>query len=73
MKYDFSTPGIKAMYNDSLEDIFSALEDKNKDLTIGELHINISIGNRKIEIPIGADAFEILFDSIKKIHQLEEL
>lgn len=68
VKYDFSTHGIKAMYNDSLEEIFSALADENENFTIEDLDIKITIGNREIKIPIAADIFELLFESLSKMH-----
>ncbi len=68
VKYDFSTQGIKAMYNDSLEEIFSALAEENKDFSIEDLDIKITIGKREIEIPLYADAFEMLFECLNEMH-----
>lgn len=67
VNYDFSSQGIKAMYNDSLGDIFSALEGKHPDFAIEEMNIKITIGNKEIEIPMYADAFEMLFECLNTI------
>jgi hypothetical protein len=56
------------MYNDSLGDIFSALEGKHPDFAIEELDIKITIGNKEIEIPMYADAFEMLFECLNEMH-----
>lgn len=71
-KYDFSEPGISAMYRDCLEMIFSALSGENPDFTINELDINISIGDKEITIPIHADTFEELFSSLNEIYNILE-
>lgn len=71
-KYDFSEPGIAAMYRDSLELIFSTLSGENPDFTIDELDINISIGDKEITVPIHADAFEELFSCLNEINNILE-
>ena len=43
VKYDFTSQGIKALYNDSLKDIFSALEGKHPDYAIEEMNIKIGL------------------------------
>ena len=72
VKYEFTTQGIKAMYNDSLEEIFSALAEENENFAIDDLDIKITLGNKTIEIPISADAFEILFSCINEIKETED-
>ena len=67
-KYDFSEYGIKEMYHDSLEMIWDALEDKHPDFNISERDIHISIGDKKIIVPLHADSFEMLFDCLEKIN-----
>lgn len=69
IEYVFSTDGIKAMYNDSLNEIFSALEGENEKFSIEDLDIKISIGDKFIAIPIYADAFELIFDCMKEINK----
>lgn len=68
-KYEFSDLGIKAMYRDSLGMVFSALCGENRDFTIEELDIHISIGDKEINIPIYADAFEMIFDCLHEINR----
>ena len=68
-KYDFSNLGIKEMYNDSLEMIWDALEEKHPDFNISDLDINISIGDKKIIVPLHADSFEMLFACLEKISE----
>ena len=40
-KYDFSRHGVRAMANDTLDLIFSALNGENKDFKIEELELEI--------------------------------
>ena len=68
-KYDFSNLGIKEMYNDSLEMIWDAMEGKHPDFNISDLDINISIGDKKIIVPLHADSFEMLFTCLEKISE----
>jgi hypothetical protein len=68
-KYDFSDLGIKEMYNDSLEMIWDALEEKHPDFNISDLDIHISIGDKKIIVPLHADSFEMLFTCLEKISE----
>lgn len=68
VKYDFTSQGIKALYNDSLKDIFSALEGKHPDYAIEEMNIKITICDKEIEIPMYADAFEMLFECLNEMH-----
>ena len=70
-KYDFSDLGIKEMYADSLEMVWDALEDKHPDFNISDLDINITIGNKKIIVPLHADSFEMLFTCLEKIAEEE--
>lgn len=72
-KYDFSENGINAMYNDSLETIYSVLNSKNCDALLEKQDINISIGNKKVTVPICADAFEMLFDFLREAEKEENL
>lgn len=72
-EYAFNKYGINAMYNDSLDLIFSVLEDENSDSLIDEININISIGDKKMVIPICADAFEKLFDYIREAEREDQL
>lgn len=69
IEYVFSTDGIKAMYNDSLNEIFSALEGENEKFSIEDLDIKISIGDKFITIPIYAEAFELVFDCLNEINE----
>lgn len=66
-KYDFSEYGIREMYFNSLDMIFSALCGENPDFALNELDINISIGDKEISVPINADSFEMLFSCLKEI------
>jgi hypothetical protein len=68
-KYDFTEHGIKEMYYDSLDMIFDAMEDKNPNFALDELNINISIGDKKIIVPLHADSFEMLFTCLEKINE----
>ena len=70
-KYDFNEYGIKEMYYDSLDMIFDAMEEKNPDFALSDLDINISIGDKKITIPLHADSFEMLFECLEKIAEEE--
>lgn len=70
-KYAFTELGIKAMYNDSLEMTWDALEDKHPDFNISDLDINITIGDKKIIVPLHADSFEMLFECLEKINEEE--
>ena len=66
-KYKCTPNGVKAMYEDSLDIIWEALEDKHPDFNISDLDINISIGDKKIIVPLHADSFEMLFTCLEKI------
>jgi hypothetical protein len=70
-KYSFSENGIKEMYNDSLEMVWDALEDKHPDFNISDLDINITIGDKQIIVPLHADSFEMLFECLEKIAEEE--
>lgn len=70
-KYNFNEYGIKEMYYDSLDMIFSAMEGEHPDFTLDELDINISIGDKKIIVPLHADSFEMLFTCLEKINEEE--
>lgn len=65
-KYNFSPQGVKHMYNDALEMIFTTLQGESKDYTIEELDINITIGDKEITVPLNADIFEELFQLLEK-------
>ena len=67
-KYDFSENGINELYNDCLEMVWDALEDKHPDFNISDLDINISIGDKKLIIPLHADSFEMLFEFLEKLN-----
>jgi hypothetical protein len=68
-KYDFTEHGIKEMYYDSLDMISDAMEDKNPNFALDQLNINISIGDKKIIVPLHADSFEMLFTCLEKINE----
>ena len=70
-EYKFTAAGIKRMYDDSLEMVWDALEDKHPDFNISDLDINISIGDKKIIVPLHADSFEMLFTCLEKINEEE--
>ena len=72
-EYAFNDAGINAMYNDCVDLVFSVLENENFDSLIDGININISIGDKKIIIPICADAFEKLFDYIKEAEKENQL
>ena len=72
-EYGFNKNGISAMYSDCLDLIFTVLESENFDSLIDEININISIGDKKMVIPICADAFEKLFDYIKEAEREDQL
>ena len=72
-EYAFNDAGINAMYNDCVDLVFSVLESENFDSLIDGININISIGDKKIIIPICADAFEKLFDYIKEAEKENQL
>ena len=61
-EYKFTQAGIKAFERDTLAEIFSALEGINKDFTIEELDIKISIGDKYITLPTYAEIFDALTD-----------
>lgn len=67
-EYDFSRVGIQKLYSDTLDAVFSALDGENKDYTIEELNINITIGDKQISVPMYADSFEGLFDFLTEAH-----
>ena len=74
-KYAFTRAGVKALEHDSLNLIFSALEEENKDFDISELDFKITIGNLVTEIPCLSHNFEAFFDAlaeVAKIHEEEE-
>ena len=72
-EYAFNEDGVNAMYNDCVDLVFSVLESENFDSLIDGININISIGDKKIIIPICADAFEKLFDYIKEAEREDKL
>ena len=67
--YDFSKHGIKAMANDTLDLIFSALSGENKDFNIEELEFKISIGDKEICLPTFAEVYDMLFDCLEDIEK----
>lgn len=74
-KYTFSRAGVKALENDSLTLISSALDGENKDFDISELNFKITIGNLETEIPCLAHNFEAFFDALAEVaknHEEEE-
>ena len=72
-EYAFNEDGVNAMYKDCVDLVFSVLESENFDSLIDGININISIGDKKIIIPICADAFEKLFDYIKEAEKENQL
>ena len=72
-EYAFNEDGVNAMYNDCVDLVFSVLESENFDSLIDGININISIGDKKIIIPICADTFEKLFDYIKEAEREDKL
>lgn len=59
-EYKLSKAGVKTFEHDTLEEIFAALEGKNKNFTIEELYIKITIGDKFIKIPAFAEVFDAL-------------
>ena len=70
-KYDFSKLGVNAMYHDSLLMVWDALDNVHPDFNISDLDINITIGDKKIIVPLHADSFEMLFECLEKIAEEE--
>ena len=68
-KYDFSRAGVRAMANDTLDLIFSALSGENKDFNIEELEFKISIGDKEICLPTFAEVYDMLFDCLEDIEK----
>ena len=68
-KYKLSKYGVKAMANDTLDMIFSALSGENKDFNIDELEFKITVGNKEIRLPIYAEVYEMLFDCLEDIEK----
>ena len=69
--YKFTEKGLEAMYEDSLDLIWEALEDNRPKFDIDELDICVSIGDRRTKIPLHADSFEMLFECLVKIAEEE--
>lgn len=65
IKYDFTKAGVKAFENDTLAEIFSALEEENPNFTIEELGIKITIGDKYIELPTYAEVFDALINFLE--------
>lgn len=59
--YEFRKDSIEEMYQDTVDEIFKALDEG----TIDKLNIEIKIGNQAISIPNNADNFEIIMAAIK--------
>lgn len=59
-EYKLSKAGVKAFERDTLAEIFAALEGENKNFTIEELYIKITIGDKFITIPVFAEVFDAL-------------
>jgi len=68
-KYEFTKLGVKAMANDTLDLIFSALSGENKDFNIEELEFKISIGDKEICLPTFAEVYDMLFDCLEDIEK----
>ena len=66
-KYELTQEGINAMENDSLDFIFAELEKEGG--TVADLDFHVTIGDMELVIPSYAEAFELLFDSLKKIEK----
>ena len=64
-EYKFTEAGIKAFENDTLAEIFSALEENNPNFTIEELDIRITIGDKYIILPTYAEVFDALTEFLK--------
>lgn len=62
LKSGFTKAGVKAFERDTVAEIFSALEETNRDFTIEELYIKISIGDKYITLPTYAEIFDALTD-----------
>ena len=71
--YDFTEAGVKAMYDDCLELVSSVMESEDFDSLLEGININISIGDKRMIIPICAEAFEKLFDYIKEAEREDKL
>ena len=68
-KYKLTENGVKAMANDTLEMVLSAIDGENKNFAIEELEFKITIGNKEISLPVFADVYEALFDCLEKIEK----
>ena len=68
-KYKLTKNGVKAMGNDTLDMIFSALSGENPDFNIDELEFKISIGDKEISLPTFAEVYEMLFDCLEDIEK----
>ena len=64
-KYKFTKAGVKAFENDTLSEIFTALEEVNPNFTIEELNIKITIGDKYIEVPTYAEVFDALINFLE--------
>ena len=71
-KYAFTCAGVKALENDSLNLIFSALDGENEDFDISELNFKITIGNLETEIPCFAHNFEAFFEALAEVAKVHE-
>ena len=71
-KYAFTRAGVKALEQDSLNLIFSALAGENEDFDISELDFKITIGNLETEIPCHADNFEAFFEALAEVARVHE-
>ena len=72
-KYELTQLGVKAMANDTLDLIFSALSGENKDFNIRDLEFRISIGDKEISLPTYAEVYDMLFNCLEDIaNELKE-
>ena len=69
-KYKLTENGVKAMANDTLEMVLSAIDGENPDFNIDELEFKITIGNKEISLPVFADVYEMLFNCLEKIEKV---
>ena len=68
IKYSLTADGVKAFLDSALADTFDALDRDN----VEECDIFITIGEREIRIPTGADNFGAIEQAIKECLQNEE-
>ena len=69
-EYELNKAGVKAFTRDTLGEIFAALDGENKNFTIEELYIKITIGDKFITIPNYAEAFDALERFLEEVEEV---